>query len=362
MIPLIDLSQDKKTSASIKKILSYVYDSNSYILGKQLESFEKEFANYLGARFAIGVASGTDAIRLSLRALGIGYGDKVLTVSFTSPFTVIAIIEEGAIPVFCDVDEKTWTLDVSDALEKIDKRTRAIIPVHIYGNPCNMRDILRFARKYKLKVIEDACQAHGAEFSGKKIGNFGDASAFSFYPTKNLGAIGDGGIVVTNSLPIAKKIRLLRHGGQTRRFWHKYAGVNSRLDEIQAAVLSIKLKNLDKYNLQRLRLAERYKKALYKLPIKFQETPNAGKSVNHLFVARTKRREALKKFLSSQNIASDVYYPFPVHVQPAFKKYAKEKLKITEKLSRELLAFPLYPNLSYKDQDKVIEEVKNFFR
>lgn len=362
MIPLIDLSADKKNGRQIKSVVNRVIDSGNYILGKELESFELKFADYVGTSSAVGVASGTDALRIILRALGVGPGDKVLTVAFTSPFTSIAILEAGAIPVFGDIDEKTWTLDVNDAQKKIDKKVKAIMPVHIYGNPCNMKAILSFAKAHKIKIIEDACQAHGATIDGKKVGSFGDAGAFSFYPTKNLGGLGDGGIVVSNNRKLANLIRLLRHGGQTRRFWHKHKGFNSRLDEIQAAVLEMKLKYLDSFNRKRGLLVRRYKKDLKDLPITFQESHVGAISANHLFVIRTKNRDSLKKFLFENNIWSDLYYPYPVDVQPAFREYGGSALAVTNKLCREVLALPLFPKMTYRQQDKVIFFVKKFFK
>src|SRR3989344_4187496 len=223
MIPLIDLTIDVETEKTIKREIIKVVESKSYILGKRVEIFEKKFAKFIGTKYAIGVGNGTDALRLCLRALNVGKGDKVLTVALTSPFTVLAILEEGAIPVFCDVAEK-----------KIDRKTKAILPVHLFGNPCVMNAVIKLAEKYKLKVIEDAFQAHGASYKNNMIGSFGDCAAFSFYPTKNLGAMGDGGILVTSNKKIAEMAKILRHGGQTKRFWHKYRGINSRLDEIQA--------------------------------------------------------------------------------------------------------------------------------
>lgn len=361
MIDLINLTTDKKTKALIIKEIDKVINERSFILGRRLELFEKKFAKFIGTKYAIGVGNGTDALRLSLRALGIGSGDKVLTVALTSPFTVLAIIEEGAIPVFCDVNEKTWTINTVDIQKKIDKRTKAIIPVHLFGNPCDMDTILKLAKKYKLKVIEDACQAHGAEFKKKKIGTFGDAAAFSFYPTKNLGAFGDGGIVTTNNPNISKMIRLLRHGGQTKRFWHQYKGINSRLDEIQAAILEVKLKYLQKNNLKRKILSKRYQKYLSKLPLKFQKIHLKSKSSYHLFVIGTKHRKKLRKFLDEENISTDIYYPYPVHSQPAFNKFEKNNLPITEKLTKELVALPFYPEMKKIDQDKVIKAIKTIF-
>lgn len=370
MIPLIDLTLDKDLSNKIKKEISKVIDSKSYILGARLESFEKKFASFVGTKYAVGVGSGTDALRLALRACGIGHGEKVLTVSLTSPFTALAILEEGAIPIFCDVDEDTLTIDVSDAQRRTDKNVRAIIPVHLFGNPCQMEAILELAQKFKLKVIEDACQAHGASLKNRKVGSFGDAGAFSFYPTKNLGGFGDGGMVTTNDANVATRIRSLRHGGQTKRFWHKYAGINSRLDEIQAAILEVKLANLEENNQRRASLVKRYHEKLRGLPInkfvagaiKFQETLPRARSANHLFVVRTKERNALQKFLTANGVASDIYYPYPVHLQPAFKKYNRGPLKITEKVTAELLALPLYPSLTLEEQDKVIRAIWHFFK
>lgn len=361
MIPLIDLKPNNKQIAAIKKSVSRVIDANSFILGKELELFEKKFAKMLSADYAIGVGSGTDAIRLALRALGIGNGDKVLTVSMTSPFTVIPIIEEGAIPVFCDVDEKSWTMDVEDCLRKIDNRVKAIIPVHIYGNPAKMTSIVKIAKKYKLKIIEDACQAHGAQINNRYVGNFGDAAAFSFYPTKNLGAMGDAGIVVTNNKKVANLVRLLRHGGQTKRFWHVYQGTNSRLDEIQAAILSTKIKWLNRNNGERAKLVKKYKKAFFDLPIIFQEAHEDSKSVNHLCVIRTKNRNDLHNFLLKKKILTDVYYPYPVHKQPAFSKFFKDSLPVTERLSQELLAIPLYPEMKSTEQEIVIAAMRDYY-
>ena len=296
-----------------------------------------------------------------MRALGIGHNDKVLTVSLTSPFTSVAIIEEGAIPVYCDIDQETLTLAPNEIEKKIDKNTKAIIPVHIFGNPCDMEKIKRLAKKNRLHVIEDACQAHGAGYQNQKIGSIGDVGAFSFYPTKNLGCMGDGGMVVTNNRKLAEMIRFLRHGGQTKRFWHEYRGVNSRLDEIQAAILGLRLKYLTANNRKRKNLAQRYKKLLSDLPIKFQKENQFGQSANHLFVIRTRKRGQLQNYLLRNGVASDIYYPYPVHKQKAFKDYASYELPVTEKVTREILALPLYPSLTIENQNEVILLVKKFF-
>lgn len=362
MIPLLDLSVDKKRLFLIKKRVLSVIESKSYILGQELDKFEEVFARFLQVKYAIGVASGTDALRLSLRALGIGPGERVLTVAFTSPFTVLAIIEEGAIPVFCDIDERTLTIDLRDACAKIDKRTRAIIPVHIYGNPCDLTSLKKLAQEFKLTLIEDACQAHGAKFAGRAIGTFGEAAAFSFYPTKNLGAMGDGGAVVTNKRSVADMVKSLRHGGQTKRFWHKFCGVNSRLDEIQAAILSVNLQYLERENLKRKSMAARYRKFLSDLPVKFQESFNGAEPVYHLFVIRTKKRAQLQEYLFKKRIFSDIYYPWSVDVQPAFRKYKNTALPKTLKLTREILALPISPSLTVAQQDRVISAIRSFFK
>lgn len=361
MIPLVDFYLDPKLFKQIHKKVFSVINSKSYILGSELLKFESAFARFVGVKYGIGVASGTDALRLSLRSLGIGHGDKVLTVAFTSPFTVLAIVQEGAIPVFCDVDAETMTIDINDASRKIDPRVRAIVPVHLYGNPCDMDSVNSLAKNKRLMIIEDACQAHGAIYKNKHVGNFGSTGAFSFYPTKNLGAMGDAGMVVTNDLKVAKMTRLLRHGGQTRRFWHKYAGYNSRLDEIQAAILSLKLKSLKTDNKKRLKLSKRYRKFLSDLPIEFQKNHKWAVSSNHLFVIRTKKRDQLKNYLFDKKINTDIYYPYPIQTQDAFRKFAKGKLPVTEKLTREILALPIYPNLAFKSQDLIIKNIRSFF-
>lgn len=361
MIPLIDLTNDNKLTNEIKTAVDEVIDSKNYILGKRLENFEKKFGEFIGSNDAIGVGSGTDALRLCLRSMGVGFGDKVLTVGFTSPFTVIAIVEEGAIPVFCDINEDTLTLDVRSIEGKLDKRVKAIIPVHIYGNPCDMEAILKFAKKHKLAVIEDACQAVGASLNAKMAGTLAAAAAFSFYPTKNLGGMGDGGMVTTNRKNISKTIRNLRHGGQTKRFWHEYNGINSRLDEMQAAILNVKLKYLKTNNRKRAMIAQRYIQELSDLPIRFQSVQKGANSCWHLFVIFTPLRDKLKKYLAKKGVIADVYYPHPVYAQKAFSVFPKYETPVTDRLCREVLALPIFPNLSPEDQEIIIKAIRNFF-
>lgn len=361
MIPVVDLTPDSETLEKMLLAIKGVLGSNSFILGKQLEEFEQRFGQFIGCEHACGVASGTDALRLSLQALGIGRGDKVLTVSFTSPFTIVAILEAGATPVFCDINEDTWTIDVDDAKRKMDSKVKAIIPVHIYGNPCDMGKILDFSRDSKIKVIEDACQAHGAMIGKKFIGTFGDTAAFSFYPTKNLGAFGDGGAITTNSKKVFETLKVLRHGGQTGRFWHKLVAGHSRLDEIQAAILKIKLSRLLEDNKKRSLIANKYREELAGPRIKFQKVLSGAKSANHLFVITTKERDKLKTYLALHGISSDVHYPYPTYRQPVFSMFAKERLDVTEDVQSKILSLPIYPNLKERDQEKIILHIQNFF-
>lgn len=361
MIPLIDISSEKKLTDKIKNTIFSVVDSKNYILGKELESFEKKFAEFIGADDAIGVASGTDALRLALRAFGIGQGDKVLTVGFTSPFTSIAIAQEGAIPLYCDINDETLTMDISTIKGNLDSKIKAVMPVHIYGNPCNMKAILEFARRHKLIVVEDACQAVGASIGSAMAGTLGDVAAFSFYPTKNLGAMGDGGMVTTNNAGAARMIRLIRNGGQTKRFWHEYLGINSRLDEMQAAILEDKLLFLKAYNKRRAVLAKKYIDKLGDLPLKFQRVENGVTSSWHLFVIITPKRDKLKDFLMQKNIMSDIYYPYPVYKQKAFAGFPRFETLVTDRLCKEILAIPLYPLLESRDQDYIIKSIREFF-
>lgn len=352
---------DQKLLTCIEKSIHQVLISNNYILGKQVVLFEKRFAGFIGVPYAIGVGTGTDALRLSLRVLGIGKGDKVLTTAFTSSFTILAIVEEGATPVFLDIDEETWTINPEEIGRNIDKKTRAIIPVHIYGNPCHMPEIIRFTKISRLKIIEDACQAHGAHINGKMIGSWGDLATFSFYPTKNLGGAGDGGIITTHSGKLSTQLTYLRNGGQTQRFLHRVRGVNSRLDELQAAILSVKMALLRKQNIKRRQLAKRYREHLSNLPLTFQKTISGGYHVYHQFVIRTSKRDALKKFLQTKGIMTDIHYPLTADAQPIFKVYKTGTLKKTKLVAREILSLPMFPDLSEKNQDYIIQKIRAFF-
>jgi dTDP-4-amino-4,6-dideoxygalactose transaminase len=340
--------------AAIKGVL----ESGSYILGNEVRSFEEEFARYLGTKHGVGVASGTDALVLALRACGVGAGDAVITVSHTSVATIVAIELTGATPVVVDINPKTLDIDsekLTRALEAIGrdpsilmkKRLKAVIPVHLYGNPADMREICKIAAEHGLKVVEDCAQAHGSEMGGRKVGSWGDVGAFSFYPTKNLGALGDGGLVVTGDEGLAEQVRLLRQYGWKERFVSLVPGMNSRLDELQAAVLRIKLKYLDEENDKRRGLARVYCELLKQTSAIMPETQPDGRHVFHQFVIRTPGRDELKTELAASGIGTQIHYPLPVHLQPAYEGriIRLDSLQGAEEAARTVLSLPMYPEL-----------------
>lgn len=332
-----------------------VLSSGWYILGDEVSSFEKEFADFIGARHCIGVASGTDSIALALKAVGISKGDEVITVSHSAVATVAAIEQIGAVPVFVDIDNTTRCMDPNKIKAAVSDRTRAIVPVHIYGQPAPMERILLVAREDNLKVVEDCAQAHGAEINGQKVGTFGDAAAFSFYPTKNLGAIGDGGAIVTCDSEIAERADWLRQYGWKDRYVSSMPGLNSRLDEIQAAVLRTRLPFLPENNERRRQIAESYFAAIdgTKIvpPTKIKDTIHAM----HLFVVQCQHRDKLRKFLEDKGIGTAIHYPEPIHQQPAYSGRIKgcHDLPCTESLYRNILSIPMYPELTDAQVERV---------
>lgn len=361
-IPLVDLKiQYKSLRKEISKKISEIFESGTFIKGPVLEEFETNFAKFVGTKYAIGVASGTDALHLSLMALNIGKGDEVILPANTFIATAYAILYVQAKPVFVDVDPKTYNIDTELIERKISKRTKAIIPVHLYGQPCQMDKILQLAKKYKLLVIEDAAQSHGAVYKGKHVGNFGHAAAFSFYPGKNLGAFGDGGIITTNSIRLANKIKMLREYGAYSKYYFDQLGFNSRLDALQAAILNIKLKYLKRWNKKRWKLAQNYNKFLSNL---LQiTTPFTGKNISHVFhlyVIRTPQRNQLMKFLQKRGIQTGIHYPLPLHLQKSLRylDYKKGDFPVAEKISKQVLSLPLYPELSLNQQKFIVESIK----
>ncbi|MBI1937710.1 MAG: DegT/DnrJ/EryC1/StrS family aminotransferase [Ignavibacteriales bacterium] len=340
--------------------INNVLENGRYILGEEVSLFENEFAGYIGAKYGIGVANGTEALRIALIATGIGEGDEVITVSHTAVATVSAIEQTGAVPVFVDIDSKYYTIDPSKILKVVSNRTKAIIPVHLYGQPADMEPILEIAKRYSLKVIEDSAQAHGALYKNRRTGSMGDAGCFSFYPTKNLGAIGDGGMVVTNDEELANKVRLLREYGWKERYVSHYSGWNTRLDEIQAAILRVKLKYLDSDNKKRVRTAKLYNTILCNNGIIIPAQRKDSQHVYHLYVIRTQNRERLIQHLKSNGVQAAVHYPLPVHLQPAYKKFANDYLKATERVANEILSLPIYPELSREEIELVVNTIKEF--
>lgn len=330
--------------------------NGKYILGDEVQAFEQEFAAYCGARHCIGVANGTEALQLALMALDIGPGDEVITVSHTATATVAAIVATGATPVYADIDERSFNIDPDGIESLITDRTRAIVPVHLYGQAAEMNAILALAHRHKLFVVEDSAQAAGAELDGSMVGSLGNAASFSFYPTKNLGAIGDGGAVLTNDDGLADEIRSLRQYGWKQRFSSARHGINSRLDELQAAILRVKLAHLDAFNASRRELADLYETGLQhgQLPIELAN----NKHVYHLYVIRSQFRDELLDYLHKKEIAAGIHYPLPVHKQAAYADN-KQSLPVTEKIVSEILSLPMYPELG-DDIVNVINAVNTF--
>jgi dTDP-4-amino-4,6-dideoxygalactose transaminase len=348
MIKFVDLQQEYLAiKDQINQALDKVLSSGWFILGRQLELFEKEFANYLGTKYALGVNSGSDALLLALKAIDIQPGDEVITVAHTFISTVDAITRNAATPVLVDIDPDTFCIDTAQIEYHITEKTKAVIPVHLYGHPADMDPILSLAKKHNLFVIEDAAQAHGAEYKNKKVGGLGHVACFSFYPIKNLGAYGDAGAVVTNDERIAEKVRLFRDYGRTAKYDHDCVGINSRMDEIQAAVLSVKLKHLDSWNDKRRELAALYCQLLSDLDLTTPVEKPYAKHVYHQFTLKTKNRDKLLENLTRKQIPAQIYYPIPVHKQKAYAaSLANLSLPVTERICTEVLSLPIHPWLT----------------
>ena len=349
-IPLIDLkAQYRAIKTEIDRAIRRVVEGSQFILGPEVESLERELAVYCGTRYAVGVASGTDALELSLRACGIGPGDEVLTTAFSFFATAGAIAAVGAVPVFVDIEPATYNLDPDELALRVTRRTKAIIPVHLFGHPCGMDAVLRLARKRHLAVIEDCAQAIGARFRGRRVGSFGTAAALSFYPSKNLGGYGDGGMVVTNDRRVAERVRLLRVHGSKARYRHTVLGTNSRLDELQAAVLRVKLRRLDRWNQARRRHAARYTAAFQDLGLTEVGLPRellGCEHVYHLYSVRLRRRDRVQRALTLDGIATQVAYPSTLPSQPALASFRRGRFPRAEQAARQILALPMYPELT----------------
>lgn len=360
MINFADFKREHaEIGAEVNSAIERVLKSGWLVLGEEVRGFEEEFSRYLGAGYGIGLNSGTDALYLAVMALGIKGGDEVITVAHTFTADADAVVRNGATPVFVDIDLETYCIDVTKIEEKITNRTRAILPVHLYGHPADMDPIMALAKKYKLCVIEDACQAHGAEYKGRKVGCIGDIGCFSFYPTKNLGAYGDAGMVVTNNEKLADKIRMLRNYGQSDRYHHEFLGINSRLDEIQAAILRIKLKYLDKWNEKRRRLARLYSQLLQNTGVILPVEKDYARHVYYLYVVRHNKRDLLQKHLGEQSIETLIHYPVPIHKQKSYAAmgYAAN-LPVTEQICNEIISLPIHPWLDDSHIMTIAETIK----
>ena len=359
-IPMFDAAaQYRALAPEIDAAVARVLGGKQYILGPEVEAFEAEFARYCGATHGIGVGNGTEALQLALLACGVGPGDEVVTSASSSPFTALAIAMTGARPVFVDVDAHTYTMAPDAVGAALGPRVRAIVPVHLYGQPADMDAIFALARPRGIRVVEDACQAHGAEHRGRRVGALADAAAFSFYPTKNLGGVGDGGAVVTADAEVAARVRMLRDGGRADRDRHVVRGVNSRLDELQAAILRVKLRRLDEWNGRRRALAGLYRDGLASAPVALPFEAPWARHVYHLFVVRSAARDALRTRLAADGIDTLVHYPIPLHRQEAFGDagHASGAFPNAERDAAQVLSLPLFPQLADEQVARVCRAI-----
>lgn len=363
-IAFVDLkAQYNQIKKEVNTVLKGVLTSTDFILGEESKNFEKEFAQFIGTKYAVGVGSGLSALELGMKALGIGSGDEVITPANSFIASSSAISFTGATPVLVDCREEDFNIDPVEIEKKITKRTKAIMPVHLYGQSALMDEIREISKKYKLLIVEDACQSHGATYKNKRVGGLGDFGAFSFYPGKNLGAYGDGGALVTNNKPLAETVSMMRNYGQKKKYYHKFLAWNSRLDNLQAAVLRVKLKYLDSWNQKRSEHAKAYDDGLKGLPIVVPKVNPDNTHVYHLYVIRTKSRNKLAQFLKSEGIATGLHYPVPIHLQKAYRGLGHKigDFPITEKLSRDILSLPMYPELSTRQINYIVSSVRGFF-
>ena len=361
MVPMVDLKkQFQEIKDDVFNVLTAILESSQYILGAKVSEFEKKVAVYHGVREAIGVASGTDALHLAIDALGIGEGDEVITTPFTFFATVEAILYTGATPVFVDIEPDTLNIDVSQIEANITGKTKALLPVHLFGHPADMRTILNIAKKHRLKMIEDCAQSFGAEANGKKVGSIGDAGCFSFYPSKNLGGYGDGGMIILNSTRVADTIRELRNHGSRGSYRHKRVGFNSRLDEIQAGILLVKIIRIDEYNRKRRQNASFYNNLLSD-KVKCPVEKKGAYHVYHQYTIMSHKRDEIQQKLKGNGISSVVYYPVPLHLQKALKflGYQKGDFPVTEKAAKEVLSLPMYPELEESAIIKISKIIKD---
>ena len=361
MIPMVDLKkQFKGIKNEVIDIITEVLQSSQYVLGKNVKAFENQTADYHNVKEAVGVASGTDALHLAIDALDIGQGDEVITTPFTFFASVESILYTGAVPVFVDIEPDTFNIDPNQIEAHITEKTKAILPVHLFGHPADMGKIKRIARKHRLKIVEDCAQCFGADIHRKKAGSFGDAGCFSFYPSKNLGGYGDGGLIILNNKKVADTVRELRNHGSRGSYIHRRVGFNSRLDEIQAGILLIKMKHIDSYNRKRRQNAHLYTELLsdrVKCPVERREAYH----VYHQYTIMSRRREAIQQKLRKKDISSVIYYPVPLHLQNALKflGYHKGDFPVAEKTAKRVLSLPMYPELEESAIRKIAQIIRS---
>lgn len=355
------LEQYNSYKEEIDTAISSVLTKGNYILGDEVKSFEQEFSDFIGVDYGIGVGNGTDALLVALKACGVGPEDEVITVSHTAVATATSIIMSGAKPVLVDIEPNFYSIDLSKLESAITEKTKAIILVHLYGCPAEIENIKKITKKHNIFLIEDCAQAHGAVYKDSKVGSFGDLSCFSFYPTKNLGAIGDGGMVLTKDDSLAERCFELREYGWKERYSSSTFGWNTRLDEIQAAILRVKLKYLDIDNKKRKRIAQMYKELLDDSIIELPKERKESSHVYHLFVIQSDNRDSLMEYLHQKDIFVNIHYPLPIHLQPFYKSILQTKeLKITESIAKKILSLPMYPELLDEEVEEVSAAVNNF--
>ena len=350
----------KEIESEILEKFKEVYKKNWYIKGTEVFEFEKEFAKYCGRSYCVGTGNGLDAIYLALRALGIGAGDEVLVPSNTYIATALAVTYTGAKPILVEPDLNTYNMSLNGLEEAINEKTKAIIPVHLYGQAAEMDVVLKVAEKYGLCVVEDCAQAHGATYKGKKVGTFGNIGCFSFYPGKNLGALGDAGAVVTNDKNLVEKVRMLGNYGSIEKYKHKYLGDNSRLDELQAAFLRIKLKHLDSYNIARRRVAQRYLKEICNPQIILPIVGENRTHVWHIFAIRCEQRDRFKEYLEQEGIMTVCHYPIPIYQQEAYQNIITGEYPISQLISKQEISLPMYYGMTDEEINYVIKKVNDF--
>jgi dTDP-4-amino-4,6-dideoxygalactose transaminase len=361
MVPFVDLKAQYHTiQKEIDVAIARVLETSQFVLGQEVSSFEEEFAAYCQACYGVGVNSGTSALHLALLAAGLGPGDEVVTIPFTFVATVAAVCYTGAKPVFVDIEPESFTMDVTQIEKAINKRTKAILPVHLYGQPADMDPILDIARRHKVKVIEDAAQAHGAEYKGKRVGSLGDLGCFSFYPGKNLGAYGEGGMIVTNNPEYARTVRMLRDWGQERKYYHDLKGYNYRLEGMQGAILRVKLRHLEAWIEARRKHAAQYNETLPDRGVQIPKEMPYARHVYHIYGIRTPQREGLQGSLNGKGIQTGIHYPIPVHLQKAYADlgYRNGDFPHSEQAANEVLSLPMFAELTKAQISSVVREIR----